>query len=113
MLNLVRWLRAAVRWILDVPRGYIRVADGRERAAELLAHLAGTNERELVEQWFAFISDHLRALELARDERGGLGAGARLALTQVELEGLHAAAAVARAAIPPPRRPLMATTWEA
>ena len=71
----------AARWGLDVIRGYQRVADGREGLAELLGRAP----------WPASVDAESECLGLfaqARRAPGGLGLGARLAITPQEIEML-------------------------
>lgn len=71
-----------LRWILDVVRGYIRAADGRERALELL------HGNELDERYIGAFADAVDAISAARLQPGPLGVGARIAVSEDEIAKL-------------------------
>lgn len=72
----------AVRWALDVIRGYQRIADGREGLAEMHTRSPWRSSVDAE-------TDVLRLFGEARQVPGGMGLGARLALTSPELAALH------------------------
>lgn len=86
----------ALRWGLDVARGYQRAADQREGILNVLS----TAERSTAE-WRANYGqaalDALRTMGEAREEPGPLGVGARLAIMHAEFLELRIAAENLRA----------------
>lgn len=82
----------AVRWALDVIRGYQRIADGREGLADM-------HSRSPWQSSVDAETDVLRLFAEARQAPGGMGLGARLAITSPELAALHVRIDARRAAV--------------
>jgi hypothetical protein len=72
----------AARWILDVARGYQRLADGREGLAEMHTRSPWASSVDAE-------TDALRLFAEARMMSGGFGLGARLAITSPEMAALQ------------------------
>lgn len=75
----------ALRFALDIVRGYMRAADGMERAYEML------RGNELDERYIGAFGEVVKVIGAARREPGGLGIGARIAVTEHELTKMEQA----------------------
>lgn len=76
--------RAALRWGIDVLRGYTRIADGREGLLSLFDFARRADDPTVALNYADAALDVLDTLAKQRTGGGGLGAGARLALSSAE-----------------------------
>lgn len=82
-------LQTALRWLGDVSRGYIRTADARDRAIEVLER---PDPEGMVWCPAGLAKDLCGIIADARQTKGPLGTGARLACTVDELRQILLAA---------------------
>ena len=79
----------ALRWGLDVARGYTRAADGREGILRCLDFARGAVSPTTAEKYADHALDALKCMTEARAEPGPLGVGARLAMSPFEFVRLR------------------------
>lgn len=82
-------VQRALRWMLDVQRGFTRTADARDRAIEVLER---PDPGGMVWCPASLAKDLCGVIEEARQDQGPLGTGARLACTVDELRQILLAA---------------------